>query len=138
MKHRKCTHIFCLIFAIFFLINGICPTPCNADSSSFDTQKTTSTSSIFSSHHFIPEPEQCTLEMLGQDCTVSITNTSRNINLLKYAFSFLYIQPFASLKKHVLNNSYHIENQGNLLKIPHFYIICYIHHKDGKKQMSSN
>ena len=138
MKHKKYTCIFCLIFAIFFLINGICPTPSNAHSSSFSTQNTTSTSRTLSSHHFIPEPEQCTLEMLGQNCSVSITNTSRNTNLLKYTFSFLYILPIALLRKQSLSNSYNVENQGNPLKIPHFYIMCYIHHKDGKKQMSSN
>lgn len=138
MKHSKYNYKVYIFFVFIFLLYKICIPLSFADSCSFSAHTTTSTGTTISSHYFILEPTQCTFEMLGTHYNSLISNTTPNVTFFKYAFSFLYIIQPNYLIRHFFVNSHKIEIQGNSLKKSHFYIICYIHHKDGKKLIPSN
>ena len=138
MIYHKNKHIFCAILIFIFLLYRICIPLSFADSCSFRVSPSTPTRTTISTHNFILQPTQFTIEMLGSHYNSLITNTTPNITLSKLTFSFLYAIQTNYLVQHFFVNAHQIEIQGNSLKKSHFYIICYIHHKDGKKSMSSN
>ena len=133
LKYHK--RKLCLLFIFIFFIYGICTSFDNTESCTFNAN--TSTRSSFLSHYFIPEPTQCTFEMLGNNYCTYLTSTNFNLNSSKYIFHFLYAIPCNPLSNYLFFHLCKIELARNPLRKSHFYTIEYIHHKDGKKLFNS-
>lgn len=136
MKHKAYSALLSILFAVLFLFNGICPPNGGTDLLSSCTTTDGFAREITSTQHQISSPEQCTLEMLGRTSSITLSNSTKNTNPPKYNSSFPYAIADSIFLFFLFLFLYGVYSQWNPLWISHFYIICYIHRKDGKKAPS--